>query len=607
MSAETRNLSDGSAQALQALLHSLTPDAPPGAGGKLSTAAVEKLSARLSELVGDGSGEPQRRIESGQLLNEEGLPIIDITEPVVASEAHVSSEFLNEDVPVPLAALPTSEQERRRRDRDRILDLLEEEEEREQRREEREEISDEKRQEILRKRKKAAQDELARLKAAKDMQRKMGKALLRDISTSRDEPAPSVPSPDSAVQEDQETALNPRKTVTFADAALEADASESRETEASEWGDVVPARLRANSGRSLMSDAKSDSTPMKMNVVERIPGKPVGPQGDSDDESEPPDSPTVADSDEEGRFESDEELAEEVDMDFARHQREIALEYNSKRARMAETTSNTLRPHFHDHHEDKTGEQLLDQSSRKPAISHFQANRLASSYNAAAPPSSKSLSANVVPSDTAAHTFQRAIRMGKLDSDNRLVGPEAGESGSDEEDYAAMQEITELLKKGEVYNLGPDGNYLHTVPPNLPATSPPVVQPSVATPDGPPPSSRKPSASKFKLARSGRPPAATPLSPGASRSSTPTSNVGRSSPKLPPPSAEDPSSTPSSSKPAVLSTVVEKPPSAASTAFTSVIMDSPSFPESRRPQHPPVIVRAADKPAKVSRFLAERM
>ncbi|KAF8211929.1 hypothetical protein K438DRAFT_1805635 [Mycena galopus ATCC 62051] len=590
MTGETKNLSDGSAQALQALLHSLTPGVTSGADGKLSPAAVEKLSTRLSELVGDKTGEPQRRNESGQLLNEDGLPIIDIAEPV--SDAHPALEFPNEDAPVPLAALPISERERRRRERDRILDLLEEEERMEQAREQaREEISPERRQEILQKRKIAAQEELARLKAAKDMQRKMGKALLRDTTSSRDKQPPEG-SPNVVVPE----VSNPRKAVTFADEVedAEVEASESREAETPDWGDVVPARLRAKGGPSLVSNAQTDSTPMKMHVVERIPGKPVdAPQSDSDDESEPPDSPTIADSDEERGFDSDEELAEEVDVDFARHQREIALEYNSKRARIAETT-------LHDQNANEASEHFSNQSSRKPVMSHFQGNRLASSFNAAAPSSSTSLGGNVIP----AQTFQRAIRMGKLDSDNQLVGADAGDSGSDEEDYAAMQEITELLQKGEVYNLGPDGNYLHMVPP---ATSSPDIQSPVATPAGPP-SSRKPATSKFKLAHSGRSNAAAPSSADVSRSSTPTSNEARSSPKLPAPMAEShPSTVPSSSKPTVMSTVVEKSPPSQNAAFTSMIVDSPSFPQSRRPQQPPTVVRAADKPAKVSKFLADRM
>ncbi|KAJ6525712.1 hypothetical protein B0H19DRAFT_1198549 [Mycena capillaripes] len=593
-----QNLNDGSAQALQALLHSLSPGSATE-GGKLSSAAVEKLSAKLAELVGTDVGEPQRRNEEGQLLNEEGLPIIEITEPIQGSEPQ-SSSYLDEDAPVPIADLSSAEKERRRRERDRILDLLEEEEQTDQAREE--ESSQEQRQEILRKKKQAAQDEVARLKAAKNMQRKMGKALLRDMSTSRDQATPQPPAPKQEVVV-QDAAPASRKTVTFADAsAPEVETSESREGASdSDWGDVVPARLRANSGRALMSSARFDTAPMKMQVVERMPGKPVEPQPDSDDESEPPDSPTISDEDEEGGFESDEELAEELDLDFARHQREIALEYHAKRVRMAETTSSAMQSHFQNDLSHTTTDEFVNQSSRKPAISHFQANRLTSSYNAAAPSSSKSLGDNVLPASSA-RTLQRAIRLGKLDSDNRLVG---GESGSDEEDDGAMQEIMELLKKGEVYNVGPDGNFLHTVPP-APKPSANGVATPPATPGGPPPTSRKPQASKFKLARSGQRFSAP--SPDTSDPSTPPSTAARSSPKLPEPMAESLLTTPSSTRPNVLSsTVFEKSPPSANTSFSSMIIDSPSFPETRRPQQPPTVVRAADKPVKVSRFLAERM
>jgi hypothetical protein len=339
----------------------LSPDSAAEGSGKLSPAAIQKLSARLAELVGDDAGGSQHRNEEGQvcmwgyccqiqyldclqLLNEEGLPIIDIEEPIPVSDAHSASEFLDEDAPIPAAALPISEQERRRRERDRILDQLEEEEQMELAKGE--ETSQEQRQEILRKRKEAAQDEIARLKAAKDMQRKMGKALLRDMATSRDETKPTQ-TPDIAVQEAHDAPPAPKKTVTFVDAEPEVETPESPQGETSDWGDVVPARLRANSGRSLMSSSQFGAHPMKMQVVERTPGRPVEePQPDSDDESEPPDSPTIADSDEEGGLESDEELAEEIDLDFASHQREIALEYHTKRAKMAETTSNAMQSHF---------------------------------------------------------------------------------------------------------------------------------------------------------------------------------------------------------------------------------------------------------------------
>ncbi|KAK7037962.1 hypothetical protein R3P38DRAFT_2903623 [Favolaschia claudopus] len=598
MSGELKNLSDGNAQALQALLHSLTPDAMEGTGGKLSTSAVEKLSARLTELMGDDSAEPLRRNENGQLLNEEGLPIIEIMEQVSTSNLDASPAIIDEEAPVSLAAPNASEQERRRRERDRILDMLEEEERLELGQDSREEMSQEQRQEILRKRKQAAEDERARLKAAKDMQRKMGKALLRDATQSHDETTPSpAPTalPSTVVQSEiPDSAHKAGKKVTFSDDSnAEAGPSQSREMETLDWGDVVPARLRASSGQTMLPGSLPEpSSSMKMHVVERFPGKPPQEtQPDSDDESEPPSSPTIADSDEEAGSESGEDLVEEADLDFAQHQREIALEYHEKRAKMLDNASDVI------HSQLPSNETAANQSSRKPAISHFQANRLAASYNSTSP-SSKFSDAHTDTSTTA-QTFQRAIRMGKLDADNRLVGGDAGESGSDEEDNAAVQELTELLSRGDVYNLGPDGSPLHS---KIPVASSSEVPP-FSTPQGPPPSAKKSSASKFKLAHSGRAPVTTPLSPNDSRSATPISQAVRSSPKLLTPTDEAiPPPTNFGQSSPMLSTVVETPP-----ASSATIIESPSFLQSRRPQQPPTVIRAADKPAKVSRFLAERM
>ncbi|KAJ6624540.1 hypothetical protein B0H10DRAFT_1943141 [Mycena sp. CBHHK59/15] len=600
-----QNMDDGDAEALQALLRSLTPKAAVEGGGKLSPAAVRKLSEKLTDLVGEDAGETQIRNEQGQLLNEQGLPIINIAEPIQTSDMSAgNSPFPEDEAPLPSQHL-------------RYQNKNAENEEERMEQAEGEALSMEKRQEILRKRKQAAQDEIARLKAAKDMQKKMGKALLRSMSTaSKPSTSPSLAQSSSA-EPSADVAEGPRKTVKFADTESDdGQESESQPDQTPDWGDVVPARLRANHGRTLMSKAQADTHPMKMQVVERIPGKPKPeePQPDSDDESEPPSSPLSGSDD--GELILDGEFEEEVDLDFAHHQREIALEYHEKRAKMADATSNAMRSHSHNQDGSvyKTAEDSLNQTSRKPIMSHFQANRLASSYNASTPSTSKLLGANVLPASSA-RTLQHAIRTGKLDSDNRLVGGDAGESGSEDDESPAMQEILELLKKGELYNLGPDGNLIYTVPP---PSNP--SQNSSAPPDVPPPSaSRKPTASKFKLNRpSGqRPPAATPSSPEPSGSTTPLSNVARSSPKLPsPPTVESPPLELSSSRTHLLSsTVVEKstsyPSKAGNTPSVPMVIDSPSFPASRQPTQPPTIVRAAEsdssKPTKVSRFLAERI
>jgi hypothetical protein len=288
----------------------------------------------------------------------------------------------------------------------------------------------------------------------------------------------------------------------------------------------------------------------------------------------------------------------------------------------------------------------------KPAISQFRANRIASAYNTSTP-SSTSLGASVLPASST-RTLQQAIRAGKLDSDGRLVGGEADSASEDEE--PGLQEVLDLLKKGEVYNIGPDGKYLHTIPPSSDQPNPagaPLVTPGEAAEVKLPPSlSGKPKTSRFKVSRqaAGRP--SMPLSTASfssnevpSPSVTPVSYDMRSSPKVAtitsaptvieriPPSAQHSESQ--------LGPQAIKPSSSAilqgSVSPFSMIVESPSFPAPReRPSRPPTVVaspspsgsaRRPDRPPtiagervpttegaedrkseeKISRFKAERM
>lgn len=234
----------------------------------------------------------------------------------------------------------------------------------------------------------------------------------------------------------------------------------------------------------------------------------------------------------------------------------------------------------------------------KPAISQFRASRLASAYSASTPKPAKSasisLGASVIP-ESSTRTIQRSIKTGKLDDDGQLIGAEA-DSVSEDED-AAMQEVLELLRKGEVYNLGPEGKYLHTVPPQASSSAPqaPVSvlssQPDALKPssDLPPPSMRS-KTSKFKASRAagGRPPTSNQVSipsvqapKNRSPSITPVSQVGRSSPKLDTPTTMTPAVAErkplAAQFPSTVKSPVQSPP-----AF-SMIVDSPSFPMPRNP------------------------
>jgi hypothetical protein len=599
-------------------------------------------------------------------VNEDGLPIIDITEPIAATAERGENNplLVEEDRLIPISSHPPSARERWRKERDRILDLLEEEERRDQVREE--QANEEHRQEILRKRREAAAHEKAKLKAAKGMQKKLGKALLRSLAetgTKGEDDRKTMP----AMNESNKT----KKTVTFA--GLPDDSEESngdsttslqRKPIEKEWGDVIPARLRSTPGPSLMPSRQ----PMQLTVVERCPASQQTPlpttaakEPDSDDESDPgllndseqqadsPRSPVNSDDNLPPDSDVDENLVleEDLDLDLAQHQREIALQYHEKRSKIGQVAAAAMMNHSHS--DDDIGRAVCEvactynsrwmtvyfqdtpldvpsSEQSRPPISRFRANRVAASYNASTPSStSTSLGASVLPASSA-RTLQRAFRTGKLDADEQLVGGEADSESENENE--GMQEVLELLRKGEVYNLGPDGSHIHVIPSNTSSNEGQLSTSaaSFVTPPSPQsnlPPLKRPKTSKFKLSQS-RPKRQTPdvaILNHSSQDQIPMSPDERSSQKLPAAmattvverllcttSASSTTAIPtvhgsSSALPSTHIPTPRAPPSIGTQAF-SMVVDSPSFPRpteatvtsfhvTSRPSQPPTIVASA--------------
>lgn len=444
------------------------------------------------------------------MVNEEGLPIIDIVEPVPANERPSSgnASTLDSDL-IPLWALSPAEKTRRRVERDRILDTLEEEE-RAQREQEQEQEREHFKAELER-RKQAAEAEMEALKKAREMQKKMGKALLRNIAFAREKEEKEQQTLEETEKQAREERrkLKPKKSVTFADLPPDHEYQPANSVPMPppfDWGDVSPATLQPGGKSSLVTKSQMSQGPMRMNVVERVPGRiPRGPkspppptQKDSDDESEPG-SPVPADSDE-GEFivadhsdsedalppgsqddsdESDYGVPEDKEpiewddegYDFARHQREIALEYYKKRAVVGAETLAAMRNHEHtDENEwdrpvsvsiQKLCEVLahlcvlfkvvpldatLASTPPKPDVSRFKAERVSASTLP-----SQSLGASIVPASQSS-TLKAAVKLGKLEG-NKLVGGDEGES--DDELDPAAKELLKALKKGDVVNAGP--------------------------------------------------------------------------------------------------------------------------------------------------------
>ncbi|KAI0723982.1 hypothetical protein C8T65DRAFT_628114 [Cerioporus squamosus] len=577
-----KSLGESRAEALQALLDSLAPGAEARGEEKLKSDQVRKISDKLGELLGeDAMSDMGQRNAKGELVNEEGLPIVDIVEPVPSNEGPppvAATPIASGDTGlIPLWALSPAERARSRAERERIFDLLEEEERVQQEKEEEEEREHFKVE--LEKRKQAAEADMDALKKAREMQKKMGKALLRNLAEARDreeQEKRDLEEKEKAARMERQK-LKPRKSVTFADLPPDHEYQPANSVPmppSFDWGDVAPAKLQTGGKNALLTKAQMDKGPMRMNVVERVPGISRGPkspppptQPDSDDESEPG-SPVPADSDEgeiilsdhsdsedhlppqshDDSDESDYGIPEDNEpvewdddgYDFARHQREIALAYYEKRATVGAEALAAMRNHEHTEGENEWDQPMvpleasLASSPPKPSASRFKSSR--SSASSTLP--SQSLGGNILPASQSS-TLKSAVRLGKVE-DGNLLGGEDGES--DDEIHPAAKEMLEMLKKGEVVNVGPSApanvaNVVRAVATPEPMTSMADVQPGPTTPSTPndSPAAPKPKPSKvsqFKKSLSEPSMPRSPLSPGSDLA-TPTTTASRSSPKLP--------------------------------------------------------------------------
>lgn len=176
-------------------------------------------------------------------------------------------------------------------------------------------------------------------KNAKELQKKMGKALLKGVAESKEKAEKAKE--EQRIKDEEEAArrkassLKERKSVKFAEPDSEGEGEQEQD-----WGDVVPGKIQPMKRPNLLSGSATKET-MKMNVVERRPARPISPprpvvpEKDSDDESDVP-SPS------EDELQSDNELEEEADFDFANLQRQVQLEYYRKRATIGQDAASLI-------------------------------------------------------------------------------------------------------------------------------------------------------------------------------------------------------------------------------------------------------------------------
>ena len=255
---------------------------------------------------------------------------------------------------VPMYQLPPAERARNRAQMGRILDMLEEEERIE---EERHKARDrEQRREELELRRGNVKAEMERVKTAKEMQKKMGKALLRNMADAREkeEKEKERQEREDMEKEEERRSRKPRKCVSWAE---------------------LPKLERSDDDAAIPN--LPGRLPMRPYVVERFPARsgassppPPIPMGDSDDESEPPSS-VPSDSDTPSRIPSDgipfptpehdqSDVSEDedepleshgsedgFDIDSIQHQREIALAYFEKRNTIGADAARAMSAHSH--------------------------------------------------------------------------------------------------------------------------------------------------------------------------------------------------------------------------------------------------------------------
>ena len=257
--------------------------------------------------------------------------------------------------PFALSSLPPSAREKRNDQVKRILDYLEEEERQEELKEK--QRASQERNDMLQKQKLQEVEEKSNIKAAKELQKKMGRALLQNIGKAKekerqekealrlqDEEADKIRSPSIK-----------KKTVAFVDTleSSQSDAADPEPSEGTDWGDVTLARLRASKRPTLLSQSLLDKHPMKMSVVERFPAcPPTLPSSpypgkkyaDSDDESDPAPESDSSDTAAGDGDDSESNVLEhdEVDFDFVQHQRQISSEYHRKRSKFGQDAAEAI-------------------------------------------------------------------------------------------------------------------------------------------------------------------------------------------------------------------------------------------------------------------------
>ncbi|KAI6131941.1 hypothetical protein EDD16DRAFT_1533751 [Pisolithus croceorrhizus] len=398
-----KDLSSSKTAALQALLSSFRQ-----ATGE--DRRITKLSAKIEEILGDG---PSQSNAQGELLNEEGLPIVEITEPVSpSSEAQSGLPFTEEPDLIPLHVLPPSERER-----------------------------PPSRKEEMRRRKEAARMEYEHLKQAKELQKKMGRALVGSTSgSSETDPRPL-----------RQVASDSKKSVTLQ--------SPSHRTHRRLTVGILQQEGYGRRTVYLLGGVKT-RLDQRWNMLRTPTTNPLlylSPSSSQRCATEPRNieqrESSMNDTSSDEAQSVEETLDESFDWDSAQHQREVAFEYFAKRHVIGTEAVRALAINNDDEGETECVSNGRSFSQRAP-MSRFRADRMAEAYGKSHPQLSTSLGSTVVP-EARQKALRNSIRMGNLVNDQL----------ADED----VKEMIDALKKGDVQNIGPTSRSLRPSSGDLPS------------------------------------------------------------------------------------------------------------------------------------------
>lgn len=288
---------------------------------EISTEALKSIERRLKTFIGEDFVMPTQ-----PAVDEEGLPIMEFTEPVTD---YRPSDFI--PPPPELVPMPKTEEGKAafRKARDAFLDALEEEE----------------RQDEERSRKAGESEFMKAIRIAKE---RVEEVRTESNTRNNSKPTDSVSEATSLASEQAKAGPKTKKTVSFVETD---ETSNTKGPIAPGWGSIQQGRLRTAAG------VKSGSGVMKLQIIERVPAQTSESTTikttDSDDEDSGDDRRTAeglersAEAamddlvDPEGKLlpsssegevsqeESDEK--DEADIDDAIHHREVALRYHELR------------------------------------------------------------------------------------------------------------------------------------------------------------------------------------------------------------------------------------------------------------------------------------